>query len=383
VEATVYEISKKSLEHNIIHLKNNGDFLSAGAHQFKSLWTRDFCFSVKGLLSIGREDVVKNQLEYLITHQREDHLIPLYVDSLSPILRVAASVFFRALHIKKEISITDKISPYYMVNGQHEVIDSNLVFLYAAKEYINATHDFDWEEQHKEDFKNIFNFYLNKIDDLLIVQTKHADWQDSAKRSGKAFFTNLLYYQVASEFGFLTNEGLENLKNKIISIFYDKGTGLFKTLEGKENISLDGNLWAIDNELLVDPNSLYQSFKKHPLFLQYDIPGFATFPSYPSSELYKQVKIVGLREYHGNLFWSWLMAYSAKVAFKQKDFSTFNLIYRKIDEILKRDQVVYEIYNNDNDHDKFQNKMYKSESPFSWGAAFVLDLENFVKLNSN
>jgi glycogen debranching enzyme len=57
--ANIKEIAKKSLETNIVKL-DKGLFLSAGAHQFKSFWTRDFCFSSRGLLAINRGDVVKS-----------------------------------------------------------------------------------------------------------------------------------------------------------------------------------------------------------------------------------------------------------------------------------------------------------------------------------
>lgn len=69
--ADIAAIAKKSLETNIVRL-DNGLFLSAGAHQFKSFWTRDFCFSSRGLLAINRGDVVKNHLTYLINNRRYD-----------------------------------------------------------------------------------------------------------------------------------------------------------------------------------------------------------------------------------------------------------------------------------------------------------------------
>ena len=86
-------IAQTSLETNISYLKA-GSFVSAGAHQFRSFWTRDFCLSCKGLLAIGKGDVLKSHLSYLIAHRRSDDLVPLYVDSMTPVTRVVMSSIF-------------------------------------------------------------------------------------------------------------------------------------------------------------------------------------------------------------------------------------------------------------------------------------------------
>lgn len=380
--AALKDIAQSSIEKNIIKL-NEGSFLSAGSHQFRSFWTRDFCLSVKGLLSIQREDVVKSHLEYLITHRRTDNLVPLYVDSMNPVHRVIAAVVFKALGLDYALPVKQDILPYYLVNGEFEAIDSNILVLYASREYAERTKDFEWFKKHEADFKAIFDFYQSKIQDGLIVQAEHADWQDSSKRKGKTFLTNLIYYQMGRDYGYLSQEQLDKIKADIMKVFYDEATGLFKSIEGRDNISLDGVLWAIEYNLLVDNKELYKKLSQHPLFTQFDVPGYATYPSYRSDDMYIQVKIVGLQEYHGNLFWSWLMAYAAKVAYLQKDEVSFKKMYERLNKMLERDQMVYEIYETSEEHKPFVNFLYKSEGPFSWGSGFILDLENTIKTTSS
>lgn len=372
-EANIWQIARRSLENNIVQLKD-GHFLSAGAHQFKSFWTRDFCLSCKGLIAIQRADVVKEHLSYLISHCRADNLVPLYVDSMAPVNRVVMASVFKTVGMGRySLKITDKISPFYLVNNVFEAIDSNLMVLYASWVLKNETKDSDWFNSRLSQLRKIFDFYNSKFDDGLIIQGEHADWQDSAQRKGKMFFTNLLYLHMGTVYGFLTEAQQEDLRQKIMDVFYEPITGLFLSMAGRENISLEGNLWAIEYGLMKDPKSLYESLKKHPLFTLGPGPGFATYPSYTKDDTYIQVKVVGLQEYHGNMYWSWLMGFSAKVAFLMDDKSTVLKIKSMLEKVLRRDQVVNEIYRHDKDLPAFKSFCYQSEYPFSWGSAFILD----------
>lgn len=372
-ESNCTAIARRSLKKNIVKLQA-GHFLSAGAHQFKSFWTRDFCLSSKGLIAIGRSDVLKEHLNYLINHCREDNLVPLYVDSMAPVNRVLMASVFKTFGLGRlSFKISDDIAPYYLVNNVFEAIDSNLMVLYASWVYRNSTQDMAWFDSQQPSLQKIFDFYNSKFEDGLIVQGEHADWQDSAQRKGKMFFTNLLYLHMGSEFNFLTGAQQEALKLKIMDTFYEPISGLFLSMAGRDNISLEGNLWAIEYGLMKDTKNLYESLRKHPLFTLGPCPGFATYPSYTKEDTYIQVKVVGLQEYHGNMYWSWLMGYSAKVAFLMGDTANVAKLHSHIKRVLLRDQVVNEIYKHKSELPAFSSVFYRSEAPFSWGSAFILD----------
>jgi len=379
VRDNMQTIALKSLRNNIVQLKN-GLFLSAGSHQFKSFWTRDFCFASRGLLAMGRKDVVKSHLTYLINNRRADNLVPLYVDSMEPVQRVVADVVFRALRLDFSLPITSDIKPYYLVNNQHEAIDSNLMVLVASYKYFQNTQDSEWFRQNGPTFRKIFDFYNSKKSGGLIVQGVHSDWQDSAKRNGKTFFTNLLYYHVARDYGFMSAEQLRVLRNRIVEKFYDRQMGVFVSMEGRRNVSLEGNLWAIEHNLIANRKILYNNLKNHQLYKMNGVPGFATTPSYTNDDTYIQVKLVGLQEYHGDgIYWSWLMAYSAKIAYLMGDQATYTAVYRALNQAVQRDQSVVEIYKNDGAFTQFKSPLYTAESPFSWGAGFVIDMEKTVR----
>lgn len=376
----MFTVANKSLSNNIVKLKN-GLFLSAGSHQFKSFWTRDFCFASRGLLAMNRKDVVKSHLTYLLENRRADNLVPLYVDSMEPVQRVVADVVFRALRVDFSLPITSEIKPYYLVNNEHEAIDSNLMVLVASYKYFQSSQDTEWFRKYRPTFQKIFDYYNSKKTGGLIVQGVHADWQDSAKRDGKTFFTNLLYYHVARDYGFMSADQLRVLRNKIVEVFYDRHMGVFRSMQGRNNVSLEGNLWAIEHNLIANRKSLYNNLKNHRLFTMNGVPGFATVPSYTRDDTYIQVKVVGLQEYHGSgIYWSWLMAYSAKIAYLMDDQTTYQSVYSALNKAVTRDQSVVEIYKNDGSFTKFKSPLYTAESPFSWGAGFIIDMEKTVRL---
>jgi glycogen debranching enzyme len=371
--SSLLDIATHSLEKNIVSLPQ-GEFLAAGGHQFGSLWTRDFCFSVPALLTPKRFSLVKNQLEYLIQNRREDGLIPLYADSVNPMKRVIMTSVNQALGTNFQYKITGKLRPYFTVNAQFPTIDANLLLLKASYEYYQASGDIIWWQKNQKSFSQIYNYYKKLIDDGLIVQGAFSDWQDSAKRSGKSFFTNLLFLDVSKTFQYLNESEINKLSQKIHETFYDKTTGLYFSVLGFEFISLDGILWALDRQLLPMNFSLYDNLKKHPLWIKYSTPGFAIYPSYPRNWLAAHAIISGLSEYHGNLTWSWLTAFASKVALKNGDSVEANRISTLLEELVVRDQEVTEIYFSDSKHQAFESSLYRSESPFSWGAAFIIEM---------
>ncbi len=368
----VENIARLSLEKNIIHLKR-GEFLAAGAHQFKSLWTRDFCFSTPALLSLKKYSLVKNHLNYLISNRRDDGLVPIYADSINPMQRVALASVNRVLGIKANYDIKENIKPYYKATEKFPTIDANILVLKASYEYYQASHDEDWWQKNQKAFREIYNYYENFFDDGLISQGAYSDWQDSSKRKGKTFFTNLLYLDVSKSFHYLSETETEALTFKIHQAFFDKTTGLYFSIKDYPYISLDGILWALDKKLMPNSDELYLHLREHPLWNRYKVPGFVTTPSYPKSWINPHVRMGSLSEYHGNLSWSWLMAYSSTVALKYGDVEEAKRLRDNLSSLILRDGTVGEIYYSNN-YQPFKSMLYQSEAPFSWGAAFVVEM---------
>ncbi len=74
-----------------------GLLLAAGGHQFRTLWVRDFCYSVPGLLQMGQADLVEKQIRFIVRYKCEDGLLPRGFDVLSPKLRVLLHTVLRGI----------------------------------------------------------------------------------------------------------------------------------------------------------------------------------------------------------------------------------------------------------------------------------------------
>ncbi|RYZ97831.1 MAG: hypothetical protein EOP11_21490, partial [Proteobacteria bacterium] len=89
------EKALRTIEANLVETEK-GLFLTAGGNQFRTLWTRDFCFSVPGLLAAGWRDLVERQLGLILSFAEFSQL-PRGIDPLNPKLRVVWGTAFRFL----------------------------------------------------------------------------------------------------------------------------------------------------------------------------------------------------------------------------------------------------------------------------------------------
>lgn len=380
------EIAYKSLSDNIVEIENKY-YLRAGANHFGSLWTRDFAYSAEGLISAKRSDVVRDHLEKLFSKVRKDGLVPRVLDNMNSAARV-----FRMLTgiLKHTVKDLDKnIKPEY--KGEHKTIamDSNVLVLRAALLYLEATGDQEWFNNHIEVMTKIYRFYdQNKNDQGYIVQDDYGDWQDSVKRDGVTFLTNFHYWWVSNKLSRydafnINNNDVSRFRDQLFQDFLHPEFGVFSTHENhKELISIDGNLFALLSpdffESKEQQQTLYQNLKKHPIWKKRKIPGSATFPNYPNSEVSRNAQLALISTYHGKTMWSWLMGLSAKTAFVMEDEQEAHRILTFIEKLATRDNVIAEIYNYNNKIDIKDTQTYRSERPFAWGSAFIYDAASVI-----
>jgi glycogen debranching enzyme len=64
-KSLIQSVALSSLLKNIVKTQS-GRFVRAGPYQFGSIWTRDFCFAARGLLSVDPEVVIEH-LDFLIS----------------------------------------------------------------------------------------------------------------------------------------------------------------------------------------------------------------------------------------------------------------------------------------------------------------------------
>ena len=375
----LFSVAKNSLEHNIVELSDGG-VVRAGSHQFASLWTRDFCFASRGLRALKRDDVTANHLSRLLNALRDDGLVPRVLDSKASWKRVArySLVPFRP----DSPDVTDDLKAEY--KGEHGTIaiDSNALVLITAYEYLISTGDHAWFEQHQANLKKALDFYRPYFKDGLIKQDKYSDWQDSVKRNSATFFTNFLVWKALNHYKEFSAFNIEQktvdlFRSNLDKTFFDKNLGLYKSLDHGDWVSLEGILYAIEDDHFLTNDkkkSLYKALIKHPLWGA--VPGRATYPSYKRKEISYTTKIVGLRSYHDGLVWPWLTAFSAKVAKLMGDDLAVRRITMQLSDWTKRDGAINEVMDPKKKMRPVRRMFYTSEAPFSWGAGFVLDMLN-------
>ncbi len=388
---TLHTIATASLLHNIQHL-TSGDYLSAGAHQFKSLWTRDFAYRVRALLLIGRGDIVRRQIELTLRYRRRsDGALPKGLDNFPHNER---SIYFslkRLLPIHATLKLAEPLTAIYEDQNNSLAIDSNLLIIHAALDYLAFTKDYPWWESIQPQLLAAFRYYDRFIFNGLVKQAEYADWQDTVKRQGTVLLTNLLFYHCLERLHAfpafaVSTEQVRSLRQKIIATFRPSPDKPFFTFSESGYVNSDENLLALDFDFYPPASreaaKLYQAFKKHPLWRQKGhMPGRVAFPSYPRNWQPIYVRMVGLKKYHDEFYWSWLMALGAKIAYKMGDIDEGKRIFSELSRIAKRDHWIYEVYQNKHHLPIFEGVLVKSEGPFTWGANFTLDLIDFTCSN--
>lgn len=390
--ASLVGAAKSSLESNIVD-HPTGLFLSAGGHQFRSFWTRDFCWAIPGLLAIGRGDVVRDHLQLLCDTIREDGLLPRAVDTMNPKTRVVRATLAYAVGLRwPQKAQTGPLKPEYIEQNGHPVIDGNALAILGALTYADATGDHAFLTKNAAVLEKVLGFYTKRTDatDGLIVQPGFADWQDSVRRSGKTLYTNVLWAAVLQRladrqlFG-VTSAKADRVRASIAATFFDSDTGLFRSVEGAPQISLDGNLLAIELGIVQgdEAQALYASLKNHQLWSMADgIPGSVTTPDYSRVDLNWTMMLAGLNHYHDRIAWSWLIALSAKTAARMGEPDEAKRILEALATYVDRDKIVSEIYDPTRQMRPWQRWLYHSETPFSWGAAMTLDAADFIERQS-
>ncbi len=377
-------VARKSLEKNINQV-STGQYLSAGQHQFRGLWTRDFAFAANGLLAIGRNEVVRDHLFLILRNLREkDGLVPRYLDNASTAVRYMAQPF------KIRVPLREPLKPNFAGGSNQGVtIDSNALVILAALNYLDATGDWETWNAMEPDLIRAYRFYGSQLEEGLVKQGAFADWQDSVKRRGFTFFVNVLYWSATQRLvkfpGFTVNQDqADRLRERILARFQDPITGLYssilgdRTRTGEARISLDGLLLAVDLGLIPygsrEAQLLYEALKRHPLWrVNGRSPGAATWPIYDAKDVEKIPKSFGLVHYHDTIYWSWLMGLAAKVTFRMGDLSESDAILDELERVSLRDGAVAEVYRPEEELPLCNTRIYKAERPFSWGSGLILE----------
>jgi glycogen debranching enzyme len=385
------DIARQGLDQNTVE-HDGKRYITAGAYQYRSIWTRDFSYSVPGFLADQRRDEVRHQLELILSFAKPDGLLPKGIDTMNLESRIIRFTFRKIFHIPKHslpFKKTGKMVATYTDSLGSQASDSALLIILAVIQYDKqAAAGLDPAPSllatHQTQLLQLFHYAkrMIKVEDGLLHQKAFSDWQDSVKREGASFLNNLLYLEVLKtmqghEAFAIENKEIVTFQDQLERHFWDQTGGVFRSMQHGPHVSLEGNLFAIDWGLVTGEKAkeLYANLKKHYLWVgKTGYPGFPTYPKYPRQDKGIHVKLVHLEGYHEDIYWSWLMAMSAKIAYKMGDWEEGERISAKIQELAIRDQTINEVYRHDDQFRPFKTWAFEGEGPFTWGCSKILEM---------
>lgn len=364
------KIASDSLRQNIISLPS-GKYVTAGQNQFLTLWTRDFCHSVRGLIALGETDVAKNHLTYLLNNLCHDGLVPRVVDNRIVQFRVAYQSFRKLVPIFPKLAIKEPLRPQYVDEHGSHAFDSNVLVVLSALQLGEGFY-----KTNEAKLKKVWHWYDDKFRDGLIYQAPFADWQDTTKREGYTFLLNLFYFLAASRLQKLGVEtiDLENYKKKIFETFFKDG--IFISQVGYPQISIEAHLFLLEAEEFFTPSekkTLWEKLKAHPIITLDGAIGRCSYPDWPEQDLAWHIKFANLKRYHGSLSWSWLMGFGLRVSKIMQDDEMIKKQTAHIERLLKRDGEVFEVYDPKTGFLPWESWLIKSEHPFAWGSGYLVE----------
>ncbi len=382
-------IAARSLRTNIRRVSGPdgrpGTVLTAGPHQLASVWTRDFCFAVGGLLAAGEVRTVRFTLDEIIRRQREDGLFPRLLDSHHPAMRLV-----RAL-TGGLIPLRGPLKPNFRSEHFVAAVDSNSLLAWAAVRYALHTGNFAWAGLVLPRLLRGMSYYDSLEEDGLVVQPPYSDWKDTiGARRGAVFFTQLLRWKALNSLAELyhalgraiTAEELKSrsrdMARRTHRAFWSPEKGFFRDTLDHPKFSSEGNLAAIawgfaDEE---ESSRIIRTMDKAGLITPW---GPCAGERYPTATKTGLACLAGIKGYHDEYVWLWNSALLLDSLRRLGRRLSVRKLADSLAALLIDSGRVSEVYHPETGRE-IRTWLFRSERPFSWSAAMLLEV--FEKLAS-
>ncbi len=370
-------VAERSLRANLHPLSNGRTVLSAGARQFRSVWTRDFCFASGGLLALGEASAVRDTLDEILQNRRADGLYPRLLDSYGTLTHFSRAFF------KGSIPLVHPLRPNFISDHLVLSIDSNALAVWTAGRYALHTGDRAWAESVLPALSQGMRWYEAVLTDGLVQQPPFSDWKDTiAARRGAVFFTQLLLWQAQRAMASLLDltgkaetsppwrERARALAARMRSEFWDEEGGFFKDTVSHPVFSSDGNLAAVAWGFATEEESTRILKALDGLGLMTPIGPRAAQP-YPLSEKGWLSLFAGILGYHDGYVWVWNSALALSAFQRMGLLDRRKALLDGLCRMLSEQGELGEVYHADGT--QVRTWLYRSESPFSWSSGMFLD----------
>jgi glycogen debranching enzyme len=381
-------IAARALRGNLQRLKGDRDRVvaCAGPGPYKSIWTRDFCFSVGGLLQAGETAAVRDTLTELLAQQREDGLLPRLLDWGLSGTHFARAIFGRLIPLRQPLA------PNFTSEHGVSAIDSNALIVWAAARYAITENRPAWAGLVLPQLERAMAWYETCLDNGQITQARFADWKDTVStRSGSVFFTQVLYWRALSAmselYGFLgRTRAAEDWKSRARTFqrrthqaFWDPQQGYFFDTLRHRRLSCDGNLAAAAWGFCDDDAAarILRAIDRAGLWTRW---GPRAAEPYPLGQKSGKAIVSGLAGHHDEFIWLWTSALALQTLARLNRQRLLDDLSQSIAGLLIKTGRVAEVYR-PRDGREVRTWLYRCKHPFTWSAGMLL--EAFAEIASH
>ena len=351
----------------------NPDGIVAGRLHFNAYWGRDGFWAMFGALALGDVDQALAQLTTFMRFQAPSGVLPVRVEFVGHT--------FGSYHtLRARPKVVGRAGGLFA-----DPIDSTALFLIAAHEYLQRTHDtafgrrFDpvmdraigWLARHDRDGDGILESYFL------------ADWMDSILKRNKVFNINVLYYVgLRRSEAFKRTIGLvedaerlrraaDRVQKKLREIFWSGR--YFVDWIGRRRrggFSADGNVLAVFFDVATDAQAheILTFIREHGLDTA--TPLRTCYPVYPWWAVFPLYYLAGIPDYHRTLIWPWLGTLNAVAKGRLGDRAGALADLARIGDWYVRGNAVNEVY--DTEGRPLSRFFYHAEVPFAWNAGLYV-----------
>jgi len=355
------------------------EILHAGYRNFRECWARDFGFASYGLIALEQYKVVRDTLDALFWHQREDGQLPIKLYSMGIVTRFLHSFLGREQPTEKILK------PKYISGHGTPSLDGHALLIIAALHYANEAEDRSFLQRYWGQLSHAMKWLQNQRKGsrgILLKQESYADWVDSVARRGCVFYTNVVYWKALMDMAHtasdldLKNEAIhyiaeaESVSRAINDRLWHPEMGYFATSDFLENLSSDGNLLAIAWGLATPEQAESILHVMDEARMAEPVPTRVVQPSYPPELIALENRLGGLSNYHTDSSWLWLGAWHLIALTQNERMEEAKQILESIVDVIVEDRQVNEVHGPDGK--PLSSIWYKSEAPLTWNAGMIL-----------
>ncbi|MEM5874407.1 MAG: hypothetical protein QW641_00550 [Candidatus Aenigmatarchaeota archaeon] len=220
---------KKLIEAKKVIVKNARSLGFIAGDAYPQYWTRDFCYSLEGILYVGLEDIAKRHFYNILKRIEKDGSLPtlFYGKEYFQISYIMKSLSYSLTTIMKKERSMQLFHPKFFKQKHGWTTDSELLFLITAKEYFPEIY-----KKNEEKFELVYSNIIKKVDKNGLI--KSSNWMDA-----------MLNYN--NKYSLLPNILLSVLlkNNEISKMFWNEKLGYYVDYIGSNRFDVLGNAIAI------------------------------------------------------------------------------------------------------------------------------------------